>query len=148
MSLSPQSVSVKGVLFRTSNGALEVLLLRNDRNEWELPGGRIEGAESHEKCLSREFLEETALVVEVGPPVHQGILTVEPPYVPAVANISISAYGCRRKEPAASEPSIVLSTEHNDARWIPVSALPALRDLPEIYKTAILNWKRELELRL
>lgn len=147
MSVRPQRVSVKGVLFRIRNGAREVLLLRNDRCEWELPGGRIEGSESDAECLSREFLEETSLFVDVGPRVHRGILTVEPPYVPEVAKISISAYGCQVKEPAASEISVVLSTEHDDARWIPVSTLAATGDLPEIYKIAILNWNRELELR-
>ncbi|HEX8710496.1 MAG TPA: NUDIX hydrolase [Terracidiphilus sp.] len=142
MGISSQAVSVKGVLFRNHKGSLEVLLLRNDRSEWELPGGRIDGAESPGECLSREFLEETALVVEVGPLVHRGVLIVEPPHVPAMTSISISAYGCRMKEPAGSETSIVLSTEHLDARWMPVSSVATRSDLPEIYKVAIRNWYR------
>lgn len=144
MSIGPQPVSVKGVLFRTIHGAREVLLLRNHRSEWELPGGRMEGFESHAECLTREFLEETTLFVEVGHPVHRGVLTVEPPHVPAIRNISISAYGCHLKEPAGMGASIVLSAEHNAAQWIPVSSLATLNDLPDVYKVAILNWHREL----
>lgn len=146
MSIGSHPVSVKGVLFRKKNGALEVLLLRNERSEWELPGGRIDGSETHAECLAREFIEETALAVEVGPLVHGGVLIIEPPYAPATTNITISAYGCRLKEPAGSEPSIVLSGEHKDARWMPVISVATLNDLPETYKIAILNWNREFQL--
>jgi 8-oxo-dGTP pyrophosphatase MutT (NUDIX family) len=41
----------------------EVLLLKNGRREWELPGGRIDGSETHEECLAREFKEETGLLI-------------------------------------------------------------------------------------
>jgi hypothetical protein len=51
------------------------------------------------------------------------------------------------KAASGSESSVVVSAEHVDARWIPVNSLAAISDLPEIYKVAILNWKRELELR-
>ena len=44
-------VAVKGVVIR--NG--DVILLRNDRDEWELPGGKLELCESPEECLAREI---------------------------------------------------------------------------------------------
>ena len=47
--------SVKGVLFRKINGSVEVLLLRNDRNEWELPGGRAEANETPEACTQQSW---------------------------------------------------------------------------------------------
>ncbi|WP_223885698.1 NUDIX domain-containing protein [Nocardia colli] len=49
------SVSVKGVVVRGGR----VLLLKNERGEWELPGGRIEVDESPEECVTREIAEET-----------------------------------------------------------------------------------------
>ena len=42
------TVSIKGV-FATPSG--EVVLLMNERDEWELPGGRIEiGESAQSKC--------------------------------------------------------------------------------------------------
>ena len=97
-------VSVKGVLFRKINGAAEVLLLRNDRNEWELPGGRPEAGETQEECLSREILEETGLVVEVGSCIHNGVLTILPPHTPSATDVLISSYACHLKRPRQRAP--------------------------------------------
>ncbi|HEV7594077.1 MAG TPA: NUDIX domain-containing protein, partial [Gemmatimonadaceae bacterium] len=47
-------VTVKGVLIRDGR----VVLLRNEREEWELPGGKLELSESPEQCLAREIEEE------------------------------------------------------------------------------------------
>jgi 8-oxo-dGTP pyrophosphatase MutT (NUDIX family) len=54
-------VSIKGVLVEAGR----VVLLENERDEWELPGGRLEPGEAPETCLVREFAEELGAVVEV-----------------------------------------------------------------------------------
>ena len=56
-------VSIKGVL-RAPTG--DIVLLLNEREEWELPGGRIELGETSTECLVREIAEELNLRVEVG----------------------------------------------------------------------------------
>ena len=47
-------MSVKGVLLEGGR----VVLLLNERDEWELPGGRLERGEDPAACLEREFAEE------------------------------------------------------------------------------------------
>ena len=56
-------VSVKGVVFVDS----KVALLKNSRDEWELPGGKLELGESPEICVVREISEELAITARVGP---------------------------------------------------------------------------------
>ena len=39
----------------------KVLCLKNERNEWDFPGGKIKFNEDIEECLKREVKEETNL---------------------------------------------------------------------------------------
>ncbi len=139
-------VSVKGVLFRKIDGSAEVLFLRNDRNEWELPGGRPEAGETPEECLAREIREETGLVVEVDSCIHNGVLTILPPHTPSATDVLISSYGCHLENPADTNACIALSDEHKAAAWIRVEDLAGLSDVPDIYKAAMLSAKRESDL--
>ena len=54
-------VSIKGVLLLDGR----VVLVKNPRDEWELPGGRVDGVEAHAQTLSREFAEELALDIAI-----------------------------------------------------------------------------------
>src|SRR5260370_1246401 len=52
-------VSVKGVLLEDDR----VVLLLNERDEWESPGGRLERGENPVACLEREFAEELGAAI-------------------------------------------------------------------------------------
>lgn len=119
-------VSVKGVVIRGS----KVILLRNEREEWELPGGKLEQSESPERCLAREIAEELQLAVVPESILDSWLYTI----VPGVAVLVIT-YGC--VESSQSEP--VLSSEHKELRWFPVSEIDSV-GMPEGYKASIKSW--------
>jgi 8-oxo-dGTP pyrophosphatase MutT (NUDIX family) len=119
-------VSVKGVIMRGG----KVILLRNERDEWELPGGKLELSESPERCLSREIAEELQLAIEPGAILDSWIYTI----VPGV-DVLVLTYGCMESSVAEA----ALSDEHNEVRWFRLADLDALR-MPEGYKASIRSW--------
>ena len=54
-------VSVKGICFIDN----KVVLLKNERDEWDLPGGKLKRNEDIQECLQREIEEELNIVVQV-----------------------------------------------------------------------------------
>jgi len=123
-------VSVKGVIIRGG----KVILLRNERDEWELPGGKLELSESPERCLAREIAEELRLEVVPESVLNPWIYTI----VPGV-NALILTYGCLE----SSSDEAVLSDEHKELRWFPLAEVDALR-MPDGYKASIKSWSARL----
>ena len=119
-------VSVKGVIIRDG----KVILLRNERDEWELPGGKLELSESPEQCLAREMSEELGLVVEAESILDSWVYTI----VPGV-HVVVLAYGCVE----SSLNEAVLSDEHKELRWFPLDEIDTLR-MPQGYKASIRSW--------
>lgn len=121
------SVSIKGVLIH--DGC--VLLLLNERDEWDLPGGRPDPGEDHRAALVREVLEETGFAVDVGALVDEHIFEVLPRRF-----VRIVVYRCTLR----TEGAIALSHEHHEARWVELAQLGervAGRLLPAGYLGAI-----------
>jgi mutator protein MutT len=54
-------VSVKAVLFVDG----QCVLLKNEREEWELPGGKLEAGDSPEQTVLREIGEELGIEARV-----------------------------------------------------------------------------------
>lgn len=121
--MSTYPVSIKGVL-RTPAG--EVVLLLNERDEWELPGGRLELGESPTECLAREIAEELSLQVDVGTPLDTYLFEVVPG-----KHVFIATYRCTLI--GAFEPK--LSHEHTRLGVFAPDALPG--NLPAGYRASI-----------
>ena len=124
-------VSVKGVVIRGG----KVILLRNERDEWELPGGKLELSESPERCLTREMAEELRLEIVPESILNSWIYTI----VPGV-DVLILAYGCLE----SSRGEAVLSDEHKELRWFPLVDVDSLT-MPEGYKASIRAWSARLQ---
>ncbi|MEU9230323.1 NUDIX hydrolase [Streptomyces massasporeus] len=134
-------VSVKGVALDAQH---RVLLLKNEREEWELPGGRLEignsdGAvptdDSPESAVEREIHEETGWVVKAGPLIDGGVWIYEP--IPG-RKVLIVTYGCTLLTP--DQPPVV-SHEHKQLGMFTAEEVPTL-NMPEGYKRAVATWYR------
>ena len=53
-------VSIKAIIIDDN----KALCLKNERNEWDFPGGKINFNEDVEECLKREVMEETNLNIK------------------------------------------------------------------------------------
>jgi 8-oxo-dGTP pyrophosphatase MutT (NUDIX family) len=127
------AVSIKGVVLDSRQ---RVLLLKNERDEWELPGGRIELDESPEDCVAREIAEETRWKVAAGPVLDAWLY-----YISDVGRrVFIVTYGCY----ADSDIEPVLSHEHREVGLFERSEFGGLR-MPDGYKRSISTWYERME---
>ena len=119
-------VSVKGVVLHTGR----VALLKNEREEWELPGGKLEPGESSEDCVTREIYEELGLHVTAGPLLDSWIY-----HIAVSVDVLILTYGCYTAPFAA----VTHSPEHRAVGLFTLQEVQTLR-MPEGYKKSIQSW--------
>lgn len=118
-------VSIKGVIFR--NG--QVILLKNEREEWELPGGRLEKGEDPRQCLTREIQEELGIKASVEHIVDSWLYPVLPN-----KEVLIVTYFCRLLD----ERSVLrISHEHKEVGLYGPGEIAAL-PIPQGYRLSIL----------
>ena len=117
------AVSIKGVVFSPRG---EAVLLLNERDEWELPGRRIELGESSVECLTKGILEALELDVRVGAPLDTYLFEVSPG-----RHVFIATYRCALA--GAFKP--VLRTAGKRLGLFAPGALPP--NLPRGYRASI-----------
>ncbi len=123
-------ISVKGVLIHRGH----VLLLRNDRGEWELPGGRLGEGEAPEEAVVREIEEETGQRARIASLVDAWVYQVT-----RTEKVLIIQYACQM----VGARSVRVSDEHIEHRWFRLADLNG-QPLPGGYLRGI---KRALKRR-
>jgi 8-oxo-dGTP diphosphatase len=129
--MSAWPISVKGVLIHDGR----VLLLLNERGEWDLPGGRPDPGEDHRTALKREVREEAGLEVEVGAALDEHLFEVLPHKLPGHF-VRIVPFACT----LIGAGDVILSHEHLQTCWLPLAELGetiAGHPLPKGYLGAI-----------
>lgn len=119
-------VSIKGIVYH--NG--RIVLLKNERDEWELPGGKLELGETPEACVVREIEEELGLVVMIGPLLDSWVY-----HIFEGANVLILTYGCY----PTPFTEVTHSPEHKAVGLFSPEAIPSL-NMPDGYKRSIQSW--------
>lgn len=107
-----------------------VVLLWNERAEWELPGGRLEAGETPQVCVAREFMEELNLNVRVGPLLDAWVFEVLPGF-----RVLVLAYGCFVDE----FTGLAFSVEHSDIGVFGLDELGGIA-LPNGYARVVRAW--------
>ncbi len=119
-------VSVKGVLLRDDR----VVLMKNPRAEWELPGGKLEVDETPQECVAREIAEELGLEVTVGAIVDAWLYRIA-----AGVEVLVVTYGCEARE----WPATLESPEGKPVGTFALDELDGL-PLPSGYRASIRRW--------
>ena len=124
-------VSIKGVVFIGER----VVLLRNERAEWELPGGRLEAGESPPICVVREIHEELAIDVVAAELLDCWLYEVLPGQ-----EVVIVTYGCRYD----GDGTVTMSDEHSAVGLYHLAEIDGL-PMPEGYRRSIRSWHGRLQ---
>ncbi len=118
-------VSIKGVILLGG----KVVLLKNVRNEWELPGGKLDPDETPEQCVEREVQEELGITVKSEKLIDVWVYDIE-----QKIKVVIVTYFCIHEHLTAKD--IKISFEHKAVGLFTREELEGL-DLPEGYRESI-----------
>lgn len=131
-------ISAKGIVFEGDS----VWLRKNERNEWELPGGKIEEGEQPEETVKRELMEELGFKANPIKIIHAWVYRIEESQDESLGVLVLS-YLCKLEEKSG-----VFETE---GEWGVAEfnkfSLEDIENLniPEFYKKAIrLGWEEYL----
>ena len=115
-------ISIKAIIIDDNR----VLCLKNERNEWDFAGGKINFNEDVEECLRREVKEETNLNIN-----NLNILK------PLNLNFNdVSVFVLLYKAEISCQSPILISFEHSEYNFFSKSEIMNL-NIPQAYKKLI-----------
>ncbi|MFF0574337.1 NUDIX hydrolase [Streptosporangium saharense] len=126
-------ISIKGVVLDPER---RVLLLKNERDEWELPGGRLEVSETPQERVETEIHEEAGWRASAGPLLDTWVYEPLPD-----RRVFIVTYGCTATD--AHRPPVI-SHEHKAIGLFHRHEIDALV-MPQGYKDSIDHWYELLD---
>lgn len=123
-------ISVKGIVF--DNG--KVWLRKNERNEWELPGGKLDVGEQPEQTAIREMQEELGFATEVVDIVQSRLYTIKKSSDES-RGVLVVSYLCKILN---KDGEFEIDGEAGKAQFqdFPVNEIEEL-NMPDFYKEAI-----------
>ncbi|MFG1864792.1 NUDIX domain-containing protein [Microbispora bryophytorum] len=114
-----------------------VPLLMNERDEWELPGGKLEIGETPEVCVCREVLEELNITVTVEDIIDTWVYEISP-----LRHTFVVSYGATY----TGDEEIRNSNEHKKLGLFTYADVPSLH-MPDPYKHTIRRWQKVMSAR-
>jgi len=128
-------ISVKGIVFENRS----VWLRKNERNEWELPGGKLDKGEQPEETVVRELKEELGFQTKVSDIIQAYLYTIKVSKDES-AGVLVISYLCKLLKKIGNFET---QGEAGKAEFkkFPVSKISKLK-MPRFYKEAIVKaWK-------
>jgi len=126
-------VSIKGIVIIED----KVVLLKNVRDEWELPGGKLDPDETPELCMQREVQEELGIAVKTGKLIHVWMYHID-----RKVHVLMVIYGCEHDYRVL--PEMEVSFEHSEIGYFTQDQLEKI-EMPEGYRIAISKYWNELK---
>lgn len=117
-------VSIKGALFIEG----KIPLLKNERDEFELPGGKLEPGELPEICLAREIKEELDINVNVDKIIDSWLYEIDDQ-----TQVVIITYACSC---SATLKDLQISNEHKELKTFFFEEINSIK-MPTGYKASI-----------
>ena len=134
-------ISVKGIVFEEDS----VWLRKNERDEWELPGGKIDEGEQLMETVTRELREELGFEVEAVKVIHAWMYKIKKSQDES-SDVPVLSYLCRL---ISKTGGFEIDSEAGKAEFRKFSLEEIGKlNMPDFYKEAIhLGWNELLRTR-